>query len=720
MTSIPADTPTFDVIATRLDGVEGWLTLDQARALHDAARPLVAGQQVVEIGSFRGRSTTVLGLTAGEGVQVVAIDPHAGNDRGPNELDGYAAEAATDHDVFLANLERAGITDRVRHLRSFSHDALADVDGDVDVLFIDGAHRYRPALDDMLQWGARVPIGGTLLIHDAFSSIGVTLAIGRALLLVAPVPLPGSGRLPGGVPGPAAGLHGRSPRQRRPPAGAAAVVRPQRRDQGPDRVAARAGDEAARPHGAHVALLAETRRHEAEAEAAAARAAPSLGHVPALDGLRGLAVLGVVAFHVGWIDGGYLGVDAFFVLSGFLITSLLLAEHDRRGRIALARFWGRRARRLLPAMLAMVAVVLVWTMAADRAQLDAVRGDAVATLLYVANWHEIATTSSYWAIFDAPSPLQHTWSLAIEEQFYLAWPLVVGGVALVAVRLRRRLAPVLGVVAVGAAAASYALMAALYDEGDASRAYFGTGSRLGAIVLGAALAALLGRRLLQPGPALGDRRLDVAAMVALAVLAWAWVSVEGTTPWLYRGGFALLGLAVVVVIAAACRPGIVATGLAWRPLRALGLISYGLYLWHWVVIAILTEARTGLHGLSLDLVQLVISLAAALASFWFLEQPIRTRRWLRTPKLATTAAIGAYGAVFALVGATLLVPGPDLDGLEQRLTAGSTVTPDSTWHDSQPGDHGDPGPRDDRSRTGDDGTPDDAGPPPATAHRRVR
>ena len=121
-----------------------------------------------------------------------------------------------------------------------------------------------------------------------------------------------------------------------------------------------------------------------------------------------------------------------------------------------------------------------------------------------------------------------------------------------------------------------------------------------------------------------------------------------------------------------------ATGLAWRPLRALGLISYGLYLWHWVVIAILTEARTGLHGLSLDLVQLVISLAAALASFWFLEQPIRTRRWLRTPKLATTAAIGAYGAVFVLVGATVLVPGPDLDGLEQRLTAGSTATPDSS------------------------------------------
>ena len=263
-------------------------------------------------------------------------------------------------------------------------------------------------------------------------------------------------------------------------------------------------------------------------------------------------------------------------------------------------------------------------------------------------------------------------------------------------------------------------MAALYDEGDASRAYFGTGSRLGAIVLGAALAALLGRRLLQPGPALGDRRLDVAAMVALAVLAWAWVSVEGTTPWLYRGGFALLGLAVVVVIAAACRPGIVATGLAWRPLRALGLISYGLYLWHWVVIAILTEARTGLHGLSLDLVQLVISLAAALASFWFLEQPIRTRRWLRTPKLATTAAIGAYGAVFALVGATLLVPGPDLDGLEQRLTAGSTATPDSRGTTASPGTTATPAPATTAPVPATTAPPTTLAPLPPPRDRRVR
>ena len=179
--AVPTSPPGFAEITRRLEGVEGWLTEEQARALYDAARPLRPGQRIVEIGSFRGRSTTVLGLAAGEGVEVVAIDPHAGNDRGPNELAGYAAEAATDHDVFRANLARAGLAGRVRHVRSFSSEALGDVQGDVDVLFVDGAHRYGSASADLRQWGERVPAGGVLLVHDAFSSVGVTLALLRSL-----------------------------------------------------------------------------------------------------------------------------------------------------------------------------------------------------------------------------------------------------------------------------------------------------------------------------------------------------------------------------------------------------------------------------------------------------------------------------------------------------------------------------------------------------------
>jgi predicted O-methyltransferase YrrM len=172
----------LSAVLARIDEVEGWLTAGQATALFHAARALGPGQRIVEIGSFRGRSTTVLGLAAAPGVDVVAIDPHAGNDRGPNQLDGYAAQAAADHEIFLANLAAAGLSERVRHVRAFSQAALADVDGPVDVLFIDGAHRYRPALADIRAWGRRVASGGTLLIHDAFSSVGVTAAIATELL----------------------------------------------------------------------------------------------------------------------------------------------------------------------------------------------------------------------------------------------------------------------------------------------------------------------------------------------------------------------------------------------------------------------------------------------------------------------------------------------------------------------------------------------------------
>ncbi|HLM65731.1 MAG TPA: class I SAM-dependent methyltransferase [Acidimicrobiales bacterium] len=160
-----------------LEGVEGWFSPDQVARVVAAATGVAAGGRVVEIGSFRGRSMIAIGRSAPEGVEIVAIDPHAGNDRGPQQIDGFEDEAALDKKVFLANLERAGVSDRVTYVQKFSHDAHGDVAGEIDLLHIDGAHRFRPAAEDIKAWGARVTPGGTMLIHDSFSSIGVTLAI---------------------------------------------------------------------------------------------------------------------------------------------------------------------------------------------------------------------------------------------------------------------------------------------------------------------------------------------------------------------------------------------------------------------------------------------------------------------------------------------------------------------------------------------------------------
>jgi len=161
--------------------VVGWMTDGQGRRLYAAGARARPNGQIVEIGSFRGRSTIVLASAVPPDVHVIAIDPHAGNDRGPREIDGYAAEAASDHEVFTANLAAAGVTDRVRHVRAFSDAAHGQVEGEIDVLYIDGAHRYAPARADIAQWGRRVPVVGTMLIHDSFSSIGVTAAILRHL-----------------------------------------------------------------------------------------------------------------------------------------------------------------------------------------------------------------------------------------------------------------------------------------------------------------------------------------------------------------------------------------------------------------------------------------------------------------------------------------------------------------------------------------------------------
>jgi predicted O-methyltransferase YrrM len=173
----------FDATLRAIEHVEGWLTDAQALRLWSAASRLSAPARIVEIGSFQGRSTVILATAAASGIEVVAIDPHAGNDRGPREIDGFAEAAGADHAAFTANLATAGVAERVTHLRMFSDAALSEVQGEIDVLYIDGAHRYGPARADIRDWGSRLADGGTLLIHDSFSSIGVTLAIMRELLL---------------------------------------------------------------------------------------------------------------------------------------------------------------------------------------------------------------------------------------------------------------------------------------------------------------------------------------------------------------------------------------------------------------------------------------------------------------------------------------------------------------------------------------------------------
>lgn len=404
-----------------------------------------------------------------------------------------------------------------------------------------------------------------------------------------------------------------------------------------------------------------------------------LRHLPGLDGLRGLAVVAVIAFHAGHLRGGYLGVDLFFTLSGFLITSLLLAERQHTGTISLARFWERRLRRLLPAVLVLlmaVAAYAAWW--AEPLELPALRRDGLATLFYLANWRAILSHASYWTNYSAPSPLHHMWSLAIEEQFYVLWP----GLVLLVLRrgapqLRNRR---LLVACVAGALASWAWMANLYEPGrDTSRIYYGTDTRIGAILAGAALAAFCAHRpLLRRDAAV--RVLDLAAALALSALAVAWLVVDGQSGFLYRGGFALCALAAVVIIAAVAlpaQPGVVAQVLSWKPLTAAGQVSYGLYLWHWPVFVWMTRSTTGIDDERLLLAaQLTVTVLITLASYWFLEQPIRRRRWLVGPRAPLAAPLAMAAVAVVLLAGTVTTGSTRNPVLADGLGSAATVPTD--------------------------------------------
>ena len=345
--------------------------------------------------------------------------------------------------------------------------------------------------------------------------------------------------------------------------------------------------------------------------------------MPTLDGLRGLAVLAVVAFHAGHMRGGYLGVDLFFTVSGFLITRLILDELGR-GRFNLASFWGRRARRLLPALWLLLAVVIVlspWLI--ERSSGISLRRSVVATAIYIANWWQLSGPSSYWQAFGTPAPLNHTWSLAIEEQFYVVWPII----ALVVWRLARRPARALLAVALLAIVGSITAQWLLFQPGtDGARVYLGTDTRAASILIGCAAAIAIWSRGHRVAPMVWHV-LHLVAPVALVSIVVVWF-VGRPGAWLYRGGFPLLAVAAAVILAssAAPTPSRLNRALGWAPLVIVGKVSYGIYLWHWPVFTLLGPEQLHVWGWQLLVVRLAVTGVLVVISYVLIERPYRFRR----------------------------------------------------------------------------------------------
>jgi peptidoglycan/LPS O-acetylase OafA/YrhL len=397
--------------------------------------------------------------------------------------------------------------------------------------------------------------------------------------------------------------------------------------------------------------------------------------IAGLDGLRATAVLAVMGFHFGVraLPGGFLGVDLFFVLSGYLITTLLLAEHRRAGRVRLRAFWARRARRLLPCLVLVVAATCLYVrFVAPPGAYPELRLEALSALAFVSNWYQIAASTHYFVDTGVRSPLTQTWTLAIEEQFYLFWP-VVTVVVLRLVRRRQRAVVALGSLATLGALASATEMAVRFRPHAATtRLYFGTDTDAQSLLVGVALACVLASspRLLDRTAALAPRArraasrwaitaVGTAGLGALAVLVH---SVDGQSAFLYRGGFLVVGVAAAGLVGAVV---LVPRGpLAWvlerRPLRWIGTISYGLYLWHVPLLLLLSPARTGLSGAGLDALRLGASLAVAAASYLLVERPVLRRTFWRTARslVPGAAAVGTTVAVLLLTTAPAQAAAP--------------------------------------------------------------
>jgi peptidoglycan/LPS O-acetylase OafA/YrhL len=409
-----------------------------------------------------------------------------------------------------------------------------------------------------------------------------------------------------------------------------------------------------------------------------------IAYLPALDGLRAVAVTLVVAYHldVEMARGGFLGVDLFFVISGFLITTLLIREHDSTRRIALGSFWTRRFRRLVPPLVVMTAA----TVGASRLyalpeQWSSIRWDAAAAVGYVANWRFVLDEQSYFESLLGPSPLRHTWSLAVEEQWYLLWPAVVLGLMLISRSSTWRRWIPLGAIVAGTVG-SAVLMAALYDPVDPTRVYFGTDTRAQQLLVGAGLAWLLSRHGF-PTAAQRSRTRTATVIVAFVAFALIAATTSDESPWLYHGGFIVVSLLCAVIVWAVADTDGPLRWLGARPLVWIGTRSYAIYLWHWPVI-VFVGAPMGLELArpALAALQVALTLLLAELSFRVVERPIRRSALRPSFLLGGWTAISAATALVAVL--VLVTPeGRSLDAVavvrpSTTTTSPTTSTPTTT------------------------------------------
>ncbi|CAB4322452.1 MAG: DUF459 domain-containing protein [Actinobacteria bacterium] len=399
-------------------------------------------------------------------------------------------------------------------------------------------------------------------------------------------------------------------------------------------------------------------------------------HLRALDGLRGLAVIGVLLFHSGfdWATGGYLGVSTFFTLSGFLITNLLVREWDAHGSIRLGGFWTRRFRRLLPAAIVTILITgLVFWRLGTPEQLQNLRLDMLGALGYAANWRFYFAGTSYGTLFAAPSPLQHFWSLAIEEQFYLFFPPIV----IVLTRMGGR--RLLSVAVAAATVASIGISMLLRANVD--RVYYGTDTRVAELLLGVLLALWWSaptRRPKHQGEINSDDTsrstiLDVAGFAALIAMFGAWWRLSETSALLPRGGFPIYALCTTVIILAGTRRGLVTKVLSFPVLRWAGLISYGLYLYHWPVFLVLSESRVGWQQWPLFGLRMLVTVAIACVSYFILEMPVRRGHLFITGRSALTAGVSA-ALLVAMVAVAVTLHPPTSTAAFVDVNIGDTAT----------------------------------------------